>query len=274
MWRHRQRALLTVKAIKHSAHLKVDIKVVCGVCTVFMIMKKQCVCVTMRQEEHVRERDVCPCCSSWGSCHFIMTSGSRLATSLAFPPLSCVHVSLFMYHSCSLFTLRPRKNTVFRLQPTPAIFPTRTAFVLRRSSRSPASFLPPFSCLRPLLIANNNHHVRSICCWANIKWAISAKFAFWRDVTFSWAGRAGSRARAEAVVSSRCFQTVLRLCPHVPIPAHLRCLVVFQPPPFYPGLYPPLSPPFCPALALLNPLAVAQTHKHTHTPLCYVKAVV
>lgn len=62
----------------------------------------------------------------------------------------------------------------------------------------PASFppLPSVSSSLPLLIVNNNHHVWSICCWANIKWVISAKF-IWQDITFSWEGEleAGSVLR-------------------------------------------------------------------------------
>lgn len=125
-----------------------------------------------------------------------------------------------------------------------------------------------FSCHHRLLITNNNRHVWSICCWTNIKWVRAAKFV-WRDITFSWEGELEAESvqrLSQQMLSGSPALIVLPRCPHVPIPAHLLCLVAFQPPPLYPALYPPL----CPTLALLNPLAMV----HTHTLLCYVKAVV
>lgn len=122
-----------------------------------------------------------------------------------------------------------------------------------------------FSSLCPLLIVNNNHHVWSICCWANIKWVISAKFV-WRDITFSWEGE----REAESVL--RLSQQMLSggpACTHRPPSlsslSHSRTSALSGLLPassFYFALYPPLSPPLCPALALLNPLAVVHTHTH------------
>lgn len=130
----------------------------------------------------------------------------------------------------------------------------------------PLPFLP--STHHPLLITNNNHHVPPICCWTNIKWAISAKYV-WRDITFSW----GGELEAESVLGLSqqmlsggvaCTHRPPSLsshsysCPSAPSGLHPASSL-------YPALYPPLSPPLCPTLALLSPLVVV--HRYTHTAL-------
>ena len=162
-------------------------------------------------------------------------------------------IGLWTNSPCSWLSDEGRSRSV----PVVWIYPSRISCFI--SSLFPSLF----SCHHRLLITNNNRHVWSICCWTNIKWVIAAKFV-WRDITFSWEGELEAESvqrLSQQMLSGSPALVVLPRCPHVPIPAHLLCLVAFQPPPLYPALYPPL----CPTLALLNPLAVVHIHTHTHT---------